>query len=132
MPISPVDYASEHSFVRKVLPVALENNLGLLAMKTLAAGRFFGRTMIADQLRWETENPVVPGYISLKEALYFSWSLPISVLITGAENKTLLQEKIELANYFTKLSEQEREQIFDKLSPAPDMEQVEYYKNITG
>lgn len=132
MPISPVDYASEHSFVRKVLPVALEKNLGLLAMKTLAAGRFFGKTMIADELRWETENPVVPGYISLKEALYFSWSLPISVLITGAENKTLLQEKIELANYFTKLSEEEREQIFDKLSPAPDKEQVEYYKNITG
>jgi aryl-alcohol dehydrogenase-like predicted oxidoreductase len=132
MPISPVDYASEHSFVRQVLPVALENNLGMLAMKTLAAGRFFGKTMIADELRWETENPVVPAYLSLKEALYFSWSLPVSVLITGAENKTLLQEKIALAREFTGLSEEEREMIFEKVSPAPGKDQVEYYKNIEG
>jgi len=132
MPISPVDYASEHSFVRKVLPVALENKLGLLAMKTLAAGRFFGRTIIADRLSWETETPVVPDYISLKEALYFTWSLPVSVLITGAENKTLLQEKIDLAREFTKLSEDERDQIFEKVNPAPDKDQVEYYKNIEG
>lgn len=132
MPISPVDFASEHSFVRQVLPLALEHELGLLAMKTLAAGRFFGKTVIADELRWETKTPVVPGYVSLKEALYFSWSLPVSVLITGAENKTLLQEKIELARDFTKLSEDERDQIFEKVSPAPDMDQVEYYKNISG
>jgi aryl-alcohol dehydrogenase-like predicted oxidoreductase len=46
MPLSVVDFASEHSFVRKTLPLALENNLGLLAMKTLAAGRFFGRTRL--------------------------------------------------------------------------------------
>jgi aryl-alcohol dehydrogenase-like predicted oxidoreductase len=132
MPISPVDFASEHSFVRKVMPLAVENKLALLAMKTLAAGRFFGKTQIAGELRWETDSPVVPDYLSLKEALYFSWSLPISVLITGAENKTLLTEKIELAQEFTKLSEDEREQIFNKVSPAPDRDQVEYYKNIEG
>jgi len=132
MPISVVDYASEHSFVRKVLPVAVENKLGLLAMKTLAAGRFFRSTKIAGELRWETESPVVPDYVSLKEALYFSWSMPVSVLITGAENKALLQEKIDLAREFTKFSEEEREEIFAKVSPAPDKDQVEYYKNIGG
>lgn len=130
MPISAVDFASEHSFVRKTLPLALENKLGLLAMKTLAAGRFFNRTMIGDELRWETDTPVVPAYISVKEALYFSWSLPVSVLITGAENKDLLLEKIKLARDFTKITEEEKEQIFDKVSPAPDMEKVEYYKNV--
>lgn len=132
MPISAVDFASEHSFVRKTLPLAVENNLGLLAMKTLAAGRFFGRTKIGDELRWETGTPVIPDYLSLKEALYFSWSLPVSVLITGAENKTLLLEKIKLAKEFTKISEEEKEQIFDKVSPAPDRDEVEYYKNIEG
>ena len=132
MPLSIVDFASEHSFVQKVLPVALENNLGLLAMKTLAAGRFFGRTMIADELRWETETPVVPDYVSLKEALYFSWSLPVSVLITGAENKDLLLEKIELAREFTKITEEEKDMIFEKVSPVPEKDQVEYYKNIEG
>jgi aryl-alcohol dehydrogenase-like predicted oxidoreductase len=130
MPLSVVDFASEHSFVRKVLPLAVENKLGLLAMKTLAAGRFFGRTKIGDELRWETDTPVVPDYISIKEALYFSWSLPVSVLITGAENKALLLEKIELARNFSRITEEEKEDIFDKVSPAPNREKVEYYKNI--
>ena len=130
MPLSIVDFASEHSFVRKVLPLAVENKLGLLAMKTLAAGRFFGSTRIAKEIIWETETPVVPAYLSVKEAIYFSWSLPVSVLITGAENKTLLLEKIELAKEFTKLTEEEKDQILDKASGAPDRGKVEYYKNI--
>ena len=75
---------------------------------------------------------MIPDYLSVKEALYFSWSLPVSVLITGAENKTLLLEKIKLAREFTKISEEEKEQIFDKVSPAPDKDEVEYYKNIEG
>jgi aryl-alcohol dehydrogenase-like predicted oxidoreductase len=130
MPLSIVDYASEHSFVRQALPVALENDLGLLAMKTLAAGRFFGKTQINERIPWETDTPVIPGHISIREALYFSWSLPISVLITGAENKDFLTEKIELARGFVNLSEGEREQILKKASQAPDRDKVEYYKQI--
>jgi len=130
MPLSIVDYASRHSFVKQVLPVALENKLGLLAMKTLAAGRFFGSTKIGDQLRWETGTPVIPDYVSVKEALFFSWSLPVSVLITGAENKDLLLEKMELAREFTRLTEEEKELIFEKASGAPDRDKVEYYKSI--
>ena len=132
MPLSIVDFASEHSFVRKTLPLALENKLGLLAMKTLAAGRYFGRTKISDEISWETETPVIPGYISVKEALYFSWSLPVSVLITGAENKALVLEKIEIAREFTRLTEEEKDLILDKASRAPDRDKVEYYKNIEG
>jgi hypothetical protein len=130
MPISIVDLASEHSFVGKALPVAVEKKLGLLAMKTLAAGRFFEKTVISNRVRWETGTPVIPDYISVREALYFSWSLPISVLITGAENKTLLTEKIELARDFVKLTDSEKEQILDKASGAPDRDKVEYYKRI--
>jgi aryl-alcohol dehydrogenase-like predicted oxidoreductase len=130
MPLSIVDLASEHSFVRQTLPVALENDLGLLAMKTLADGRFFGKKQTLDRVRWETDTPVIPGHISLKEALYFSWSLPISVLITGAENKDLLVEKIGLAREFVKLSEEEKDLILEKASQAPDRDKVEYYKRI--
>ncbi len=56
-----------------------------------------------------------PNDISLKEALCFVWSLPVSVLITGAENKELVREKIDLANNFTKLSEDERNMLSAKL-----------------
>jgi hypothetical protein len=81
---------------------------------------------------WETDTPVIPGHISLREALYFSWSLPISVLITGAENKDLLLEKIQLAREFVKISDDEKYAILDKARLAPDREKIEYYKNIAS
>ena len=130
MPLNIVDLASEHSFVRQALPVAIENELGLLAMKTLADGRFFGRKQVNDRVPWETDAPVIPTHISIREALYFSWSLPISVLITGAENKDLLIEKIALAREFVKLSDEEKDQLLEKASQAPDRDKVEYYKKI--
>jgi aryl-alcohol dehydrogenase-like predicted oxidoreductase len=130
MPLNIIDLASEHSFVRQALPVALQNDLGLLAMKTLADGRFFSRKQMNEQVPWETDAPVVPGQISLREALYFSWSLPISVLITGAENRGLLTEKIQLAREFVKLSDEDRDNILEKASGTPDRDKIEYYKKI--
>jgi len=130
IPISAIDFASEHSFVRQVIPVAIEKKIGLLAMKTLAAGRFFNKTIISNEVIWETETPVIPGYISIQNALYFSWSLPVSVLITGAENKDMLSEKINLAKKFARLTDEERKKILENAANAPDRENVEYYKNI--
>jgi len=100
-------------------------------MKTLADGRFFSKKQTLDRVRWETDTPVIPAHISVRDALYFSWSLPISVLITGAENKDLLMEKIELAKGFVKLSDEEKDQILAKAIEAPDRDKVEYYKKIT-
>ena len=39
---------------------------------------------------------------------------------------------MELAREFTKLTEEEKDQILDKASGAPDRDKVEYYKNIEG
>lgn len=114
----------------KPFRLPLKTILGILAMKTLAAGRVFKRTTICEKIIWETETPVIPDYANVKEALYFSWSLPVSVLITGAENKTFLLEKIKLAREFTKLTESEKDQILDKASRAPNIDKVEYYKNV--
>lgn len=130
LPLSVVDYASDHSFVKQTLPVAIDHKLGILAMKTLADGRFFSKKQMHENVRWETGQPVVPDHVSVREALYFTWSLPVSVLITGAENKTLLQEKIDLARGFVKLSETAREEILQKAVKAPDREKVEYYKKV--
>ena len=130
MPISVVDHASEHSFVNKTLPVALEHDLGLLAMKTLADGRFFSSKVMNGKTRWETDTQVVPDHVSIGDALHFSWSLPISVLITGAENQEMLKEKIQLAKDFGQLSEEEKTTILEKAAMAPDLEKVEYYKKV--
>jgi len=130
MPINPVDFASEHSFVKQVIPEALEHRLGILAMKTLADGRFFNRKEVNGQVSWETDSPAIPDHLSVKDALFFSWSLPISVLITGAENVTLLKEKLKLAKEFVSMSEEERAALLVKVEQVPDREGIEGYKKI--
>jgi len=130
MPINLVDYSVEHSFSRQVLPVAAEQGLGVLAMKTLADGRFFNRKEMTGKVRWESDRPVIPEAVSVEEALHFVWSLPISVLITGAENKALLEEKIELAKSFAMLSPADREQLLEHVLMVPEREKVEYYKQV--
>ena len=97
-------------------------------MKTLADGRFFGKKQQLDRVGWESETPAIPNYMGVRDALYFSWSLPISVLITGAENKDFLKEKIGLAKDFVKLSKEEKDLVIEKALKVPDRTKVEYYK----
>jgi aryl-alcohol dehydrogenase-like predicted oxidoreductase len=128
MPVNAID-SHFHSFIKNVLPLAIERNFGILAMKTLSDGRFFKEKRRIDRIQWQSDDPLVPNYISVKEALQFVWSLPVSVLITGAENKDLLQEKIELALNFTGYSEKERSELIDKVHLKAGNE-IEYYKRV--
>ena len=128
MPINVID-SHFHSFIKNVLPIAVERNFGILAMKTLSDGRFFKIKKQRDNTPWETEDPLIPNHITVKEALNFVWSLPVSVLITGAENKELILEKIELAREFSKYNETDRMKLIDKVySKAGN--KVEYYKKV--
>jgi aryl-alcohol dehydrogenase-like predicted oxidoreductase len=130
MPINLVDAASEHSFVRLVIPKALEAGLGLLAMKTLADGRFFGNKVMGAKTVWETPNPVVPGQVSVEDAIHFAFSMPISTLITGAENVAFLREKVNLAKSAMTLGEKDRSQLIESLTPYAEEGKVEYYKTV--
>jgi predicted aldo/keto reductase-like oxidoreductase len=130
MPINVVDANHDH-FINSVLPKALDRNLGILAMKTMADGRFFGKKVRLEDVQWETGNPIVPDKLSIKEALYFVWSLPVSVLITGAENENLIKEKIKLAKGFSSFSESKRMALIDKVAEMAKDGKVEYYKKIT-
>ncbi|MBK8502485.1 MAG: aldo/keto reductase [Saprospiraceae bacterium] len=130
MPINLVDAASEHSFARLVIPKALDAGLGLLAMKTLADGRFFGTKMMEAKTVWETPNPVVPTHASIEDAIHFAFSMPISTLITGAENVSFLKEKVNLAKSFMTLGEKDRSQLIETLAPFDKDGKVEYYKTV--
>jgi predicted aldo/keto reductase-like oxidoreductase len=128
MPINVID-SHFHSFIENVLPIAVERNFGILAMKTLSDGRFFKIKKQRDNIPWETNDPLVPNHITVKEALNFVWSLPVSVLITGAENKNLLLEKIDLAREFTKYNESDRMNLVQRVSEKAG-DSVEYYKKV--
>ncbi len=97
-------------------------------MKSLADGRFFPKKETLDGVVWESDDPVVPGRLSLAEALNFVWSLPVSVLITGAENADMMKEKIGLAKSFSEMGEEKRNELIDKVADLADGK-VEYFKN---
>ncbi len=123
MPVNVLDPSFE-SFVLQVLPSLVERDIGVLAMKTLANGRFFRSVSSADAV---DSTSVVPGRISIEQALSFVWSLPVSVLITGPDTPEQLQEKIDLARGFSELTDTDRQALVDRVADLAG-QQVEYYK----
>ncbi|QBG48320.1 aldo/keto reductase [Verrucomicrobia bacterium S94] len=128
-PINPVDAASRHSFIENTLPVLQKNRFGVLAMKTLADGRFFGRKVMNGKTMWTLDKPVVPDVLSIEECIHFALSLPVSVLITGAENPQLVEEKAAMVRNFSHLSGEQRLALSDKVAAFAAAGKVEYYKN---
>jgi aryl-alcohol dehydrogenase-like predicted oxidoreductase len=126
MPINALD-PSYHSFTARVLPELQQRRIAVLAMKTLADGRFFGEKRVSGRTIWESPAPIVPNRLSVAEALHFAWSLPISVLITGAETAAMLQEKIGLAKAFTGMTAAERTRVIAKVADLADGK-IEYFK----
>lgn len=124
MPVNVLD-PSYFSFTKNVFPKALDRNLGVTSIKSLADGRFFASKKEAN---WTSDDPVIPNYLSIKEAMHFVWSLPVSVLISGNENATFMREKIALARSFTKLNEEERMALIDKVKNIALTGKVEYFK----
>ncbi len=128
MPVNVID-SHFHSFIKNVFATAVDRKFGIIAMKTLSDGRFFKEKKVNEKVQWKSDDPLIPNYISIQEALHFVWSLPVSVLVTGAENKLLLQEKIELAQSFTRNSEADRLNLLGRVF-AKAGNKIEYYKRI--
>lgn len=123
MPINLAD-PSYSSFIKQVLPKLVERNVGVIAMKSLANGGFFGGSSHGQH----GDNPkIVPNLVSIAEAVSFAWSMPVSVLITGFNDPQQMQEKIALANSFVTMDEQQRQDLIDKVADLAGR-RVEFYK----
>jgi predicted aldo/keto reductase-like oxidoreductase len=86
MPLNVMD-AHFRSFEHLVLPKLLEQSIAPLAMKSMGDGHV---------LKSGTVTPV--------ECLHYSLSLPVSVVITGCEKMTILDQAIEVARSFKPLT----------------------------
>jgi predicted aldo/keto reductase-like oxidoreductase len=87
MPINVMD-ASYRSFSHLVVPVAVNENIGVLAMKT------FGDHAILD-----SGAPITPI-----ECLHYSMNLPVSVVITGIDSDNILDQAFEATRTFEPMS----------------------------
>lgn len=124
MPVNVLDQ-SYFSFTENVIPQALDRNMGILAIKSLADGRFFAKK---EKAKWTSDDPLIPNYLSIKEAMHFVWSLPVTVLISGNENATYMREKVALARSFAKLSEEQKMTLIDKVRDIALTGKLEYFK----
>ena len=122
LPINVLD-PSYNSFIKNVVPELLERKKGIIAMKTLAGGAFWGGGF---EGRRGQSNKVM-DHISVKDAFNFALSMPNDVLVTGAKDAAMLQEKINFAKNFQKMKEEEQEKLIKKVADLAGSN-VEYYK----
>ena len=126
MPINPAD-PHFGSFVTNTLPKCVEMGIGVLAMKTLAYGRFFGGNK--GWARTDVEvKPAIPNVLSLEDVFGFVWSLPITTLISGMESVQHVSQNAAIARKTWNWNQAERQKRIDAMAPfaGPDLE---FYKD---
>lgn len=123
MPVNAAD-PSYLSFTENVLPELMKRGIGVLAMKTLGNGGFFGGSQHGEH----GPNPrLVPDRLSIREAVHFAWSLPISTLITGPDDLAQMKEKITLARSFAQMDPKQRKALVARVADRAGRT-VEFYK----
>jgi len=110
MPLNVMD-AHYDSFEKKVLPVLVKHNIGVLGMKPMGDGVI---------LHSKTATPV--------ECLHYSMNLPTSVVITGCETLPILQQALDAARSFKPLSSAQVAQLLAKTQSAAGKGEFEEYK----
>jgi predicted aldo/keto reductase-like oxidoreductase len=110
MPLNVMD-AHYDSFEKKVLPVLVKHEIGVLGMKPL------GDQLI---LNSKTATPV--------ECLHYAMNLPTSVVITGCDSMPILQQAIDAARSFEPMSKADVGALLAKTAPAAGKGEFERYK----
>ena len=110
MPLNVMD-AHFNSFEKKVLPVLLKNDIGVLGMKPM------GDRIILES---KTATPV--------ECLHYAMNLPTSVVITGCDSLAILQQALDAARSFHPMNSSQVAALLAKTATAAEAGQFELYK----
>jgi uncharacterized protein len=110
MPLNLMD-AHYDSFEKKVLPVLLKHNIGVLGMKPM------GDSLI---LQSKTAEPL--------DCLQYALNLPTSVVITGCDSLPILQQALKVARTFQPLTLKQVASLLAKTEKAAQRGEYELYK----
>jgi uncharacterized protein len=103
-----VNAADRHhlSFIEHLLPLALEQELGIVGMKIPARGRILATwTPPPPELQRPAERATRSGTLSMTEAMTYALSLPVSTVVVGCDDVAQLEENVRIARDFTPLSD---------------------------
>jgi len=113
MPLNVMD-AHFNSFEKKVLPILIKHNIGVIGMKPMGSGII---------LKSNT--------VSAMECLHYAMSLPTSVVITGCDSLQRLQQALEAARTFKQMNKEQVASLLQKTAPAAGKGEFEQYKTST-
>ena len=131
MPLNVCDPSFE-SFEKNVLPVLMEKEYGVIAMKTMAGGSMMGGRIDTTPADIETKDiPDVVGMsdLSLANLHQYVYSLPVSSLCSGCRFTYELDENVAVLNQLKNLSESDKEQLISLARPYAGLV-VENYKRV--
>ena len=110
MPLNVMD-AHYDSFERKVLPVLIKNEIGVLGMKPM------GDHFILDS---KAVTPI--------ECLHYAMNLPTSVVITGCDSMPILDQALSAARNFRPMDPDAVRTLLAKTAQAAEQGKFELYK----
>lgn len=120
-----VNAADPHhfSFSEQLLPLAVEKQMGIIGMKVPARGRILSSWTPPpiDKQKHSWEGMVLaptPGTLDMRQAMFYSLSLPVSTVIIGCDSTAQLEENVQLAREFTPLSQQQMAALTEKAQPV--------------
>lgn len=130
-PVNVCD-ASFESFQNQLLPVLLEKEYGIIAMKSMAGGGIIGRRfdLTPDAFKDEDiKNLSVETPVTYEQLHQYVYSLPVSTLVSGCETIEELEKNVRVLNGLKKLSESELQEIVKYAEPYKG-KIAEHYKRI--
>jgi aryl-alcohol dehydrogenase-like predicted oxidoreductase len=112
-----------YSFSEQLLPLAVEKQMGIIGMKVPARGRILSSWTPPplEQQKHTWEGMVLaptPGTLDMRQAMYYSLSLPVSTVIIGCDSIAQLEQNVQLAREFTPLNQQQMATLSEKAEPV--------------
>ena len=114
-------------FKKTLLPLAVEKEMGIIGMKIPARGRILaGAQPPPPEKQRGTAKHDRPGTLTMKEAMRYTLSHPVSTVIIGVDNIAQLEENISIARSFLPLNPAQLEALEQKVKPVYG--QASWYK----
>ncbi len=115
-----INAADRHylSFLEHLLPSAMQAQMGTISMKVATRGRVLS-TWTPPPLDQQNERmrTSLPGTLTIREALSYNLSLPVSTTIIGVDTVAQIEENAELASTFNPLSEAQMRELEKRTLP---------------
>ncbi|MEE4271976.1 MAG: aldo/keto reductase [Thermoanaerobaculales bacterium] len=126
-----VNAADPHhlSFKEKLLPLAVEKEMGIIGMKIPSRGLLLKSWKAPDDPKSRYAG-TVPGTLDMTEAMRYVLTLPVSTVIVGCDDIPQLEENVEIARSFNPMSEPQLLELEERAKPIH--EQVLFYRSWKG